>query len=172
MIRLLVVFLFIPTLLIADDLPQIRKEYYAAVNNEKAAEKFYQSIKKADLSKPVILAYYGSAEAIRAKHAFNPYKKIVYLKSGLKTLQSAVGKSPDNLEIRFLRFSLEHYLPSFLGYSKHLETDRKKIVELCKQKKFGSMDKPLLKNLLAFMKESKRCSPAEIATLEQAISNG
>jgi hypothetical protein len=118
------------------------------------------------------MAYLGSAQAIRARHSFNPYNKVTYLKSGLKTLETAVRSSPQDLEIRFLRFSLEHYIPSFLGYSKHLETDRAKIVELAKQRKFGAMDKALLINLLNFMKETKRCSKQEIATLDHAINNG
>ncbi len=156
----------------ANDLPQIRKDYYAAINNEKAAEKLYLNLKSRNSSEPIILAYLGSAQAIRARHAFNPYNKVTYLKIGLKTLETAVKSSTQNLEIRFLRFSLEHYIPSFLGFSKHLETDRAKIIELVKQKKFGAMDKPLLLNLLSFMKETKRCSKQEIATLDQAINNG
>ena len=156
----------------ANDLPQIRKDYYRAVNNEKAAETFYSGLKARKSTEPIILAYFGSAQAIRARHAINPYNKLTYLKSGLKTLETAVSSSPQDLEIRFLRFSLEHYIPSFLGFSKHLETDREKIVELAKQRKFGAMDKPLLVNLLTFMKETKRCSKQEIAILDQAINNG
>ncbi|MEJ6980628.1 hypothetical protein WG906_09225 [Pedobacter sp. P351] len=172
MVRLLFIMLFASATLNASDLPQIRKDYYSAVNDEKAADRFYQSLKSQNSSEPIVMAYFGSAQAIRARHAFNPYNKISYLKSGLKTLEAAVSKSPDNLEIRFLRFSLEHYIPAFLGYSKHLEADKRKIIELAKQKKFGAMDKPLLLNLVGFMKETKRCSPLEIATLEQVIAHG
>jgi hypothetical protein len=156
----------------ANELPQIRKDFYLAIKNGTASEKFYNGLKAKKSSDPTIMAYFGTSQAIRAKHAFNPYNKITYLKSGIKTLEKAVGKSPENLEIRFLRFSLEHYIPSFLGFSKHLETDRKKIVELARQKKFGSMDMPLLLNLVNFMKETKRCSPAEIVILEQVVANG
>jgi hypothetical protein len=156
----------------ANDLPDIRKDYYNAINNEKAAEKLYLNLKARNSSEPIILAYLGSAQAIRARHSFNPYNKVTYLKSGLKTLETAVKSSPQDLEIRFLRFSLEHYIPSFLGYSKHLETDRAKIIELAKQRKFGAMDKPLLVNLFNFMKETGRCSKQEIATLDHAINNG
>ena len=172
MVRLLFVLFFLPLPLFADDLPQIRKDYYAAVNSLAEAEKLYKSLKDRNSAEPVIMAYFGSTQALRAKHTFNPYKKITYLKSGLKVLNAAVDRSSQNLEIRFLRFTLEHYIPSFLGFSEHLDTDRKKIIELCKGKKFGSMDKSLLLNLLSFMKETKRCSPQEIAILSQAINNG
>lgn len=156
----------------ANDLPQIRKEYYAAVNDEKAAEKFYKKLKAINSSEPIMMAYLGIAQAVRARHAINPYNKLSYLKGGMRALNAAVNKSQNNLEIRFLRFTLEHHIPKFLGYSQHLEIDRKKIVELSRQKKFGTMDKPLLSNLLKFMKQAKRCSPQEIAILDQAINDG
>lgn len=172
MIKLLLLTILIPSVLFADELPQLRKDYYASINNEKAAEKFYNSLKNKNPTDPLTMAYYGSAQAIRAKHAFNPYNKIAHLKSGLKTLEAAVKKDPDNLEIRFLRFSLEHYIPAFLGYSKHLETDKKKIISLVKLKQYNSKDKDLLNNLFKFMKETKRCSAAEIAILDEALANG
>lgn len=172
MARLVFILFLIPFSLSANDLPQIRKEYYAAVNDGKAADRFYTKLKSRASSEPIMIAYLGIAQAVKARHAINPYNKLTYLKSGMKTLNSAVAKSPDDLEIRFLRFTLEHHIPSFLGYSQHLDDDRKSIVKLSKQKKFGEMDKALLQNLLGFMKETKRCSPQEIAILDQAINNG
>jgi hypothetical protein len=170
--QFLVIHIFMSLNVQAKDLPQIRKDYYASVNSAKVADKFYEELKNKNSKDPIILAYLGSTMAVRAKHAINPYKKLSYLKSGSKTLNSAVASSPNNLEIRFLRFTLEHYIPGFLGYNEHLAEDRKKIIELCRSQRFGEMDKPLLTNLLSFMKETKRCSPQEIATLEQAIKNG
>ncbi len=172
MIRLIVLLLSFPIITYANDLPQIRKDFYLAVNNQKAAESLYERLKAKNSADPTVMAYLGSVQAVRARHAFNPYNKIAYLKSGTKILEAAISKSPETLEIRFLRFSLEHYIPSFLGFSKHLETDKRKIIVLAKQKQFGAMDRPLLLNLLSFMKETKRCSPQEIAILEQAIANG
>ena len=171
MVRLIVLLLF-PIITYANDLPQIRKDFYSAVNNQKAAERLYERLKAKNSADPTVMAYLGSVQAVRARHAFNPYNKIAYLKSGTKILEAAISKSPETLEIRFLRFSLEYYIPSFLGFSKHLETDKRKIIVLAKQKQFGAMDRPLLLNLLSFMKETKRCSPQEIAILEQAIANG
>jgi len=161
-----------PSVLFAYDLKQMRLEFDQAVNDADAADAFYKKLKAEDKSDPIVLAYFGSAEAVRAKHAWSPYHKISYLKSGLKNLGNAIDKSPSNLEIRFLRFSLEHYIPSFLGYSKHLDIDRKRIIDLIQKKQTDSIDKPLLNNIIAFMKESNRCTAAEIAILDKAIKNG
>lgn len=174
MIRLLIVFLLVlPGEIFGYDIRQIHLEYFAAVNNQAKAEQFYLKLKKLKPADPLLQAYYGSAQAVRARYALNPYNKITYLKGGLRTLNSSVVKSPANLEIRFLRFSLQHYIPPFLGMNKHLNEDKKQIIELVRKKQYGLLDSHLLKNIVSFMKESKRCSAAEIAVLNKAVmTNG
>lgn len=152
-------------------LQDVRKNYYAAITNARAADSFYRRISALNHSDPLLLAYFGSAQALRARFSWNPYNKLSYLSDGIKTLKQAVQKDPDNLEIRFLRFSLVHYLPGFLGYGDTLEQDRRAIIELVKRKQFGQIEKDMLKNLVDFMKKSNRCGAQEIAILEQA-SNG
>ena len=164
--------LFLPQALFAYDIRKIRLEYNAAVNDEKKADEFYSKLEKMRPLDPLLLAYFGSAEAVKAKHALNPYSKLAYLKSGSKTLNLSVSKSPDNLEIRFLRFTLEHYVPKFLGYSKHLPEDKKKIIDLIAKRQFGEVDSSLLKNIISFMKESRRCTKAELEVLNKALPNG
>ncbi|MXV52971.1 hypothetical protein GS399_18525 [Pedobacter sp. HMF7647] len=168
-ITLLLIFLITTAFSKDEDLPSIRKQYYEAVNNADAAHRFYDMIAAQKSEDPVILAYFGSAQALKARYSWNPYNKMAYLKRGISTLATAVSKSPDNLEIRFLRFSLEHYVPSFLGFSRDLDPDRRKIVELIEKKQFGSMDKDLLKNMVKFMEESKRCTPKELETMRNAM---
>ena len=169
MINFIFLFITMSVSSFSTDLPQIRKEYYAAVNSEKASDKFYQRLKQLNSDKPLLKAYLGSAQAIRARHAINPYNKIKYLNEGLKTLQIAVKNDPENLEIRFLRFSLQHYVPAFLGKSKELTMDKTKIVSLFSQRKFGSLDEPMLRSIVSFMKESKRCSVSDISVLDRSI---
>ena len=154
----------------AQELNEIRREYYEAVNSGTAADDFYNKLHKLQPSKPVLFAYYGSAQALKSRYSFNPYNKIKYLNEGRKTLARAVAKSPDDLEIRFLRFSLEHYIPAFLGMSDNLDIDRKKIILLIKKKQYGAVDKSLLKNLISFLKQTKRCTPRELHILAEAGS--
>jgi len=74
--------------------------------------------------------------------------------------------------MRFLRFSLAHYPPDFLGYSKRLEEDRKKLIALASQKQSVAkqIDKSILKNIVKFLIDSKRCTPAEISVLNKLIA--
>jgi hypothetical protein len=153
----------------AYDLQGIRLDFYKAVNDAGVANSLYKKLNAIEKKDALLLAYLGSTEAVKAKHAWNPYNKMSLLKAGSKKLEQAVSEVPNSLEIRFLRFSLEHYLPSFLGSSKHLAEDRKQIVKLVEAEKFGSVDKDLLKNIISFMKETKRCSSAELAILNKAL---
>jgi len=168
-LSLLILMFCFPLVGFGYDLNEIRLEFYDAVRNEKAADKFYKKLKGENLNDPMLLAYFGSAEAVRAKHSWNPYNKVAYLKSGLKNLNNAVSAKPDNLEIRFLRFSLEHYIPSFLSMSDHLDTDKTHIVKLIEKRQLGLVDASLLKNIINFMKDTKRCNASEIAILDKAI---
>lgn len=151
------------------DINKIRIDYIASVKSEKTTSKLYAQLKNIENPNPLILAYLGSVDALRAKHSWNPINKLGFLKSGCKTLDEAVVLSPNQIEIRFLRFSLEHYLPDFLGYSQHLEQDRKKLIELVKQKDVVSkqIDQTILKNIIKFLIESKRCTVEEIKVLKK-----
>lgn len=151
------------------DINKIRRNYIEGVKSEKTASKLYEELKKIENPNPLILAYIGSSDALRAKHSWNPVNKVGYLKKGCKTLNDAVALNPNQIEIRFLRFSLEHYLPDFLGYSQHLDEDRKKLIELAKQKEVvkKQIDQTILKNIIKFLIESKRCTAEEISVLNK-----
>jgi hypothetical protein len=164
---LMLFFLYFPVAN-SQQLSAIRKEYYAATTDGREAEKLYVKLRQLKPSDPVLMAYYGSAQALKAKYSWNPYNKVSYLTEGRKTLRSAVAKSPENLEIRFLRYCLEYYLPAFLGMSDNLEADRKKIVYLIEKKQYGGIDEALLKNLISFLKQSKSCTSEELRVLAKA----
>lgn len=162
----------VTTLANAESLPAIRQQYYHAINNSTDADRFYDLLKDSPRNNQILMAYFGCAQAIKARYSWNPYNKLSYLNKGTATLDKAVRNSPDNLEIRFLRFTLQYYIPQFLGYSKDLETDKQKIVELIEKKHFGSMDNKLLNNLIKFMQSNGKCSPKELNILNQAAING
>lgn len=158
---------FFPLGLKALDLQAVRKEFHEAVNNKDVAEQFYTAMKRDQHQSALTLAYYGSAQTLMGKHAWNPYKKMTYLKEGLADIGKAVLKSPGNLEIRFLRFSVEHYIPQFLGMSKHLEDDKKAILDLISKEQYGTTDSVLRNNMISFFISSGRFSKAEMVALKR-----
>ncbi|TKB95707.1 hypothetical protein [Pedobacter cryophilus] len=160
------------TISMAYDMKKIREDYIAAISNSEKADKLCSELTAIKNPDALILAYLGSAQAIKAKHAWNPVNKMSYLKQGFKTIDKAIAKDPNHLEVRFLRFSLQYYVPTFLGYSKNIDTDKDKIIDLLKKKEVASLklDKKILKDMVNFMIDSKKCDEQEIAILRKALA--
>lgn len=136
----------------------LRKEVLLAIEKPKLTDSLYHKLEQVSPKPPIIIGYVAMLEALKAKHAWNPYSKFNYLGKSKKTFQKAVLADPDNMEIRFMRFSVEHFLPSYLGYSKNLKSDKAVIIE---QLKKPSKDKEYEKSVVKFLIESKRCTAAE-----------
>lgn len=138
-----------------------------AVENSKLTDSIYSQLIKLPNKTALVTAYVGTLEALKAKHSWNPYNKVKYVKVAQKTLQKAVNMDKENMEIRFMRFSIEHFTPSFLGLSKNLDVDKKEIIKHYQHNNFGIADKELIKNAAKFMIESNRCTINEIKILKK-----
>jgi len=152
------------------DIRQLRQRYYSAVESSSITDKLYAELKKHAQPSPVVLAYVGSLEALRAKHALNPYYKIQYLKEADQTMRKAVKADPQNIEIRFLRYSYQYYVPEFLGYSEEKPEDVAVIVAQIKARNFRQQDKELMKNIVGFLAETKAVSSSEIGKLNALLA--
>jgi hypothetical protein len=148
------------------DIHTLRREYLQAVENEKKTDELLATLTRLNSQEPLLIGYKGALEALKAKHAFNPYNKMNYLKKAQKTFEQAIGLSPEDVELRFLRFSVQHYLPAFLGASKHLEEDKQVIVQHINQ---PGLDKDVRTTVARFLIESKRCDAAEAQRLQAAL---
>jgi hypothetical protein len=81
-------------------------------------------------------------------------------------IKKAVALAPDNFEIRFLRFSIQDKLPTYLGYSKELAVDKKIIMQKIQS---NSVDVPanFKKDMKAVLLNSKTLSIAEKKIIEK-----
>ncbi|MCX7876118.1 MAG: hypothetical protein N2321_08140 [Melioribacteraceae bacterium] len=156
---------------IIDDL---RAVYYKAVEDDfyiNDLEKYiYKYISNNPKFKLYEIAYLGGIEAVKSKHAFWPMKKLNHLKEAMKYLSQAIDLAPDNLEIRFLRFSILHYVPSFLGYGKEREEDANEIFKLLMKKDFSLVNKEIQIGIFEFMISSERIDNASIKILQKELS--
>lgn len=159
------------------DTPQmafVRETFYSAIEDEAITEKLYNyltglSSNKLEDFSPILLGYYGATETLIAKHAFNPFKKLSKLNDGLEKIAKAIKQNPDNLEIRFLRFSILHYIPGFLGFSKEREEDLKSIYNLLLLKDYTQLEFSIQKGIIEFMLESKRLNQGQTRDLEKLL---
>ena len=151
------------------DVLEIRKGMLVAIKSAKATDSLYKNLEAINKKTPLVLGYFGALEALKAKDSWNPYKKVKLLITSHKTMEQAVNASPNDMEIRFLRFSIEFYLPGFLGLSKDMVADKNMIIQQFKQKHYGSADKDYVKNIMKFMIDSKQCTTQEVAFLHEQI---
>ncbi len=151
----------------ADYIAGIKQAMVQAVNSAELTDSLYQELTEIKNPSALILGYMGTLEALKAKHSWNPYNKLSYVARSQKTLQKAIALEPQNIEIRFMRFSIQHFTPFFLGYSKDLSTDRQIIISQFRQKKFGKINPELVKGIAEFMISTERCTRQEVEVLKR-----
>jgi len=152
------------------DITEIRKQMLRAINSSKVTDSLYSNLRIISKKPPLVTAYVGALEALKAKNSWNPYNKIKYLNISGKTVDEAVNASPNDMEIRFIRFSIQSNLPHFLGLDKDITADKTEIIKQLQQKHYGSADKVFVQNIIKFMIDSKQCTPHEISILHEQLA--
>lgn len=114
----------------AQDLKEIRVQYPKAVENADAATKLDGALVKLNSSsKPILFAYKGAVSTLKAKFAKRKNEKKEFFKAGVSLIESAVKAEPSNIEIRYIRMSVQENSPKFLGYHKNIEEDKQFILK-------------------------------------------
>ncbi|MFZ0453382.1 MAG: hypothetical protein WCE54_19705 [Ignavibacteriaceae bacterium] len=160
----------------ADDttLDIIRNLYYSSVEDENKLEQLDSLIRNTfsdTISQypPIILAYYGGVKALKAKHTFWPFNKLSYFNSSMDILKQATEEDPENLEIRFIRFSILDNIPGILGHSEEREIDKDEIVSLLCKKDYSILDEKIQNNIFRYMINSGRLSAEQLNLLTKSF---
>jgi hypothetical protein len=116
---------------------------------------------------PLLQAYAGILHALKAKHVFSPFSKISHLRRGLRLLNDAVTSAPAEFEVRFLRFSLLHNIPSFLGYRDALRDDTEAVFTLLVDEgKYAGLDNEMALNIIEFILDSNRLDEEQARAMQ------
>ncbi len=127
---LLVIFFLISVSVISQDLNGIRSAYPQAVENSEITNKLDGEFKNINSSsKPVLLTYKGAVSTLKAKFAKSRSDKKEFFKEGVSLIESAIKAEPSNVEIRYIRMSVQENSPKFLGYHKNIEDDKQFILK-------------------------------------------
>ncbi len=127
---LLLLFFFISFAMNAQDLNEIRSEYPKAVESSEVANKLNAALASVKTpSKPILLAYKGAASTLKANFAKSRSDKKEFFKEGVSLIESAIEAEPSNIEIRYIRMSVQENSPRFLGYHKNIEEDKEFILK-------------------------------------------
>ena len=120
----------------------IRQHYLMAVTDKSICYSMVLELEKHGES-DVHLAYLGAFQAIWAQHTFNPFEKLSSFHKGIKNIEKAVTHSPNNIEVIFIRYSVQKNCPRFLVYSDHLHED-----EIFLQANRKNITSPTLKSMV------------------------
>lgn len=66
---------------------------------------------------------------MKCRFTLNPISKISLFYIGRDLLEASIKNDPKNLEIRFLRYSIQKNIPKILSYSKNINEDEKFIYD-------------------------------------------
>ena len=109
----------------APDLAQLRKLYVSASSQKDDSQKLSNLLNSADSTfKPVFLCYKGAATIIKAKYAVSPVKKLSLFKNGKQLIEQAISRDTMNIEMRYIRLTIQKNLPPFLHYNSNVLTDK------------------------------------------------
>ncbi|OUJ72443.1 hypothetical protein [Hymenobacter crusticola] len=146
-------------------LAALRQHYQQAAADKVAGEKFYQLMAGYDQRDPVVLGYKGAAEAIKARDA-SLLDKLRYVQAATQTFEQAVALNPKSAEIRFLRFSVETNLPSFLGLSTHIDEDRHVMLTSVLNHPSSGLDADGFATIRTYLRTHGKISPEEAQKLD------
>jgi hypothetical protein len=148
----------------------IRKQLREAINDSKTTDSLYKSLSGIKNRPAIIDGFIAGLQALKAKHAWNPYSKIKYIKNCEKTFEKAIAADPQNIEIRFMRFSVEDSVPGFLGYKKNLAPDSEAIINQLNKRNYGTADRVLTIEIIKYLANSRRCTPVQVEELNKLLA--
>ena len=103
----------------------VRISFHKASSSEKECRALIDLLQPYhEMNSPLLFGYKAGATMLMAKHLFNPFSKLSYFKKGVKMLEKAIHHDQKNIELRFLRYTIQTNVPSFLNYSKDKDMDR------------------------------------------------
>jgi hypothetical protein len=155
-------FIFFLMTFINPDLETIRDLYAKSVYSEKTTKILIEKADGFD-NKPLATAYKAAGLALMAKHKFSPWDKMSYLKKASELFEEAVKSDLNNVEVRFLRLSIEVNTPSFVGMSKNVQTDSQAIIRNYKNFASKSGNKDMSIAIKDMLLKNKLCSPNDLS---------
>lgn len=148
------------------DIASIRNSYKAAIYSKEEAQQLLDELESITVQSPLRYAYKGATYALLAQFQFNPYSNLESVKKGSSILDDAVLASSGNIEIRYLRYSIEKNLPAFLPYKKHILQDEGRIVIALIDKNDG-LDPEIRTEVISYMLKNAQLSPDNKRGLEE-----
>lgn len=126
------IFLFVGLsfVLLASDISNIRAKYRDAADNQEKAEKLYNELTAIiETDDELLVGYKGATTTLMAKYAKKVKAKTTYFKDGKKLIEQAIAAAPGNVELRYIRLSVQENAPNIVRYQKEIPEDKQFILD-------------------------------------------
>ncbi len=137
----------------------VRELYKDAPKTKLKSDKFYNKLKNIKERDNAVLVGYKSASMIlKAKFVKGIKNKKKFFKQGVLLLEKQIKRQPKNIELRFIRLSIQENTPKRLKYQKNINTDKsfiKRNLKFVKNKKDLVYFRTFITQLKSFTKEEK-----------------
>lgn len=150
---------------------EIRESFFKA-SYDKFTFNGFQSLLKEEVftNKNTYRGYLGAFSVLKAKYNGNIIQKLKLIGQGTQELDKAIKNDPDNLELRFLRFSVEFHVPGILLNKSHLTVDRNFIMNNAHKATALSLSDNFVSGLLSFLKYTEYFTTKELDYLSKKLS--
>lgn len=123
-------FISIAAFLFNLNVSSVRMEYKEAVLSKEKTELLHNKLSVVTKSNnKVLVAYKGAVIALMAQYEKGVKNKKDKLKEGISLVEYAVESKPNDIEIRFVRLTIQQNIPKFLQYNKDRELDEQFVLE-------------------------------------------
>ena len=158
MLKYSIYILFLYFITVNPSISEVRKMYKKASKSKEATIELHSklaTLKSTD--NYILLAYKAASLTLMAKHAKGFKSKKSYFKEGATLLESIIVKHPNDLELRFIRLTIQENSPKIVRYKKNINDDKLFIYSNLKTNK----DLKLKENIKVYVLESKSFSTEE-----------
>ncbi|WP_067149969.1 hypothetical protein [Pseudotamlana agarivorans] len=144
------------------DLQKTREAYKLAAQDANKVNAFFndlQGVTKKNRNE--LVAYKGASIALMAKSAKTIKEKKEGFMEGVNLVEYAVEKDTSNIEVRFIRLSIQQNVPKILKYNQEIESDKAFVI-----KHYNEIKSSHLKMHIGdYISNSKKFSDADKAAL-------
>jgi hypothetical protein len=160
----LLLYISLGLLVFKTDVASVRIAYRDASTSKEKAFVLHKELENISEKDNTTVVAYKGAVAILTSQYFKKVKiKKVRFVKGATLIEYAVKKQPKNIEIRFIRLSIQQNIPKFLKYNLNINSDKEFILSNYKQIK-----SKVLKNYIKdYILESEFFTTAEKNVISQ-----
>lgn len=109
---------------------EIRNLYAIAANDSQKAIKLRNLVARlSNPHAPLLLAYQAAGEALKARETWLPWEKLAHFQKAMSLFAQAIQQNPTQIEVRFLRYTIQANTPTILGMNVNLAEDKQVILQ-------------------------------------------